>query len=142
MHPSKISELEGRTERAEGELKLRDVREKDKTSPESENAKLKAQIAKQREEIVLKSKAATAGWDAAASADERLDLDVERAYRRGTDESSLQHVQDMKDMNKSLESKETKITDMLVNLNAMDKRVREAEERAKVAKDEVRVARQ
>ena len=141
-HLSKISELEGRNERAERELKERDVREKEKTSPESENTKLKLQIAKQREEIVLKSKAATAGWDAAASADERLDLDVERAYRRGIDERSLQHVQDMMDMNKSLESKETKITDMLVTLSGMEKRVREAEDRANVSKDQARLAHQ
>ena len=144
--PSKISELEDRASRAEEELKERDIAESEQhsttRSPGSENLNLKAQLAKQREDIVLKSKAATAGWDAAASADERVDLDVERAYRRGKEESDVQHVQDMKDLNKSLELKESHITEMLVSVSSMEKRVREAQERERIAKEQVRVARQ
>jgi uncharacterized metal-binding protein YceD (DUF177 family) len=36
-----------------------------------EKVLLKGQITKQREQIILKAKAATAGWDAAAQSDER-----------------------------------------------------------------------
>ena len=138
----RISELKDRAERAELELKERDVSEQKGLSPSDERAALKTQVGKQRDDIVLKAKAATAGWNAAASADERLDLDVDKAYRRGKEENRSQHVLDMKNLNESLGVKETRITDLLVEANTMEKRLKEAEEKEVIAVELARVARQ
>eukprot|EP01038_Epipyxis_sp_PR26KG_P010503 gene10503-14115_t len=92
---SKILELKSRAELAENELKERDLGEVKQLNPTEEKAILKTQINKQRDQIILKSKAATAGWDAAANSDERLDVEVERAYKRGLLEAKNQHKIDM-----------------------------------------------
>lgn len=80
--------------------------------------------------------------NAAAAADERLDLDVDQAYRRGRDESVKQHSEDMKALNASLEIKETRITDIMVSINGMEKKVREAEDRESRAVEAGRLARE
>ena len=80
---AKLTELRDRTERAEGELKARDEMEIKKLSPTDVQTELKKQVVKQRQEIVNKEKTATAGWDAASEATEKLDKDVDKAYRRG-----------------------------------------------------------
>ena len=138
----KITELKDRAERAEQELKDKDAAEQKGLNPQDEKARLKIQVGKQRDDIVLKAKAATAGWDAAASADERLDLDVDKAYRRGKDESHTQHLIDMKGLNESLEVKEIRITEMLVSVSAMERRVRDAEEKERIAQETATIARQ
>jgi len=68
---ARIVELSGRAEAAETELRERDARELAQLSTNEEKQALKTQIAKQRDQITLKAKAATAGWDAAATSDER-----------------------------------------------------------------------
>ena len=60
---ARVHELRGRAELAEQELKDRDAREMQaKGGQGDEQLQLKGQIAKQREQIILKSKAATAGY--------------------------------------------------------------------------------
>ena len=51
-----------RAENAEQELFDRDEREKKQLSENDERSHLKQFVSKQREDIVMKSKAATAGW--------------------------------------------------------------------------------
>jgi hypothetical protein len=149
-----------------------------------EKVLLKGQITKQREQIILKAKAATAGWDAAAQSDERyvrilckaevavvqcilvcgpvptlslklqtrlprntsfvskcdvvwwdalidnrpfslcrLDVEVERAFKKGFAEERQKHIDDMKALNAAIEVKETRITELLVAMAAMEKKV-------------------
>jgi hypothetical protein len=78
--------------------------------------------------------------NAAAASDERLDLDVDKAYRKGRDESVKQHSDDMRALNASLEIKETRITDIMVNINVMEKKVRDAEDRERKAVEAGRLA--
>ena len=59
---SKIRELKERSEKAEAELKDRDEAELAKLNPADEKTQLKTTVSKQREDIIMKSKAATAGW--------------------------------------------------------------------------------
>jgi hypothetical protein len=58
----RIIELNERAEVAEGELKTRDVNEQKGLNPKDEKSALKLQVGKQRDDIVMKAKAATAGW--------------------------------------------------------------------------------
>lgn len=120
-----------------------DAREnlRSKLSPNDDRMHLRAQLAKQREDILLKSKAVTAGWDAAASADGRLDLDVNRAFRQGRDGSSVEHCANMKALHLSLEAKESRITELLVKVNGMEDDVKCAEEGRRKAVEEMRTMR-
>ncbi len=124
---SRVNELRERAERAEQELRERDQREQQKMNPQEESFQLKGQINKQRDQIILKSKAATAGWDAAASADEKLEIEVQKAYQRGLKEEREKHKEDLASVNVSLETKETRITELLVQVGDMEKRMLESE---------------
>ena len=124
---AKLKELQGRAELAEGELKERDVREQQGMDVKDEKVQLKGQISKQREQIILKAKAATAGWDAAAHSDERLDVEVERAFKKGFAEERELHKQNMAALNAAIETKEARITELLVSVSDMERRVRQSD---------------
>lgn len=57
----------------------------------------------------LQSKAATAGWDAAASSDEKVDMEVKKAYRKGQADERELHKRDMDDIHAALEKKENRL---------------------------------
>ncbi|RYH23039.1 hypothetical protein EON65_18385, partial [archaeon] len=122
----RVKELTSRAELAEQELKERDARELASANLTEEKNQLKVQINKQRDQIVLKSKAATAGWDAAAKADEKVDLEIQRAYAKGAKEEREQHKKDLDGINKSLEMKEVRITELLVQVGEMERKVRDS----------------
>jgi hypothetical protein len=123
---NKIKEFKERTELAEAELKRRDEREMNALAPGDEKKELKTQVNKQREEIVLKTKAVAAGWDAAASADERLSKDVDEAYSRGLKEGREKNSNAWTALNAAVEVKENRITELLVQLSDMEDKVRNA----------------
>ena len=133
---TKIKELKERAEKAETELKERDELELKALNPADEKTVLKDTVAKQREDIIMKSKAATAGWDAAASADKRLDIDVEKAYQRGLTEAANRHSLAMSALNESIEKKETRITELLVSLAAAERSKKELEDQLAAAKEQ------
>ncbi len=124
---SRLEELKGRAESAETELRERDKREMQTLNPTEEKMVLKGQINKQRDAIILKSKAATAGWDAAANADEKLDVEVLRAYKKGAAEEREQHKGDLTALNVAIEEKETRITQLIVSIGEMEKRVQQSD---------------
>lgn len=134
---TKIKELKERAEKAEGELKERDEIEFKKLNPTDEKTLLKDTVAKQREDIIMKSKAATAGWDAAASADKRLDIDVEKAYQKGLMEAANRHSLAMSALNESIEKKESRITELLVSLAAAERSKKELEDQLAEAKEQI-----
>ena len=109
-------ELLERVQRAENELKERDERDLAQISPADETHTLKVQIGQQRKEIVLKSKAATSGWDAAADADQRLDSGVEQAFREGVKEGAQKAEAEWRALNASLESKDQKLSQLLADI--------------------------
>ena len=109
-------ELLERVQRAENELKERDERDLAQISPTDETHTLKVQIGQQRKEIVLKSKAATSGWDAAADADQRLDSGVEQAFREGVKEGAQKAEAEWRALNASLESKDQKLSQLLADI--------------------------
>lgn len=123
----RIEELQHRALSAEEEIKERDAQELAKLNTNEEKAQLRIKLNKQRDEIILKSKAVTAGWDAAAKADERVEVEVEKAYYRGFQEGKEQHTDDMKSLNDAIELKENRLTELVVKLNEMESRVREAD---------------
>ena len=110
---TKLAELKERAEAAEAELKERDEAEQRALSKEEETALLKSQVTKQREEIVMKKKAATAGWDAAAEADEKLDTQVEKAYKKGLSEGKKIATSDTQALHDGIEAKERRIVELL-----------------------------
>ena len=137
---TRIKELKERAEKAETELKERDELEIKALNPSDEKTILKDTVAKQREDIIMKSKAATAGWDAAASADKRLDIDVEKAYQKGLTEAANRHSLAMSALNESIEKKETRITELLVSLAAAERSRKELEDQLAEAKEQAAAA--
>jgi len=119
----KITEFRNRADAAELELKERDEREQKMLDPKDEKSLLKGQIIKQRNDIILKGKAATAGWDAAADADERLDNEVERAYKKGLNQERESHKESMKALNQAIENKENRITELLLSVSEMERKM-------------------
>ena len=119
----RVEELKSRAETAEAELRDRDKRELEATNPNDEKNILKGQINKQRDAIILKSKAATAGWDAAANADEKLETEVHRAYKKGAQEERELHKNDMAALNAAIEVKENRITELMVSIGEMERKV-------------------
>lgn len=124
---TKLKEFTDRVTAAEKELKDRDTAELAKLSTAEEKAQLKTTINKQRADLIMKTKAVTAGWDAAADADEKLEIQVERAYNKGFSEGQGEHDAVMASLNNSIEEKENKLTEMLVSIHAMEFKVRESE---------------
>eukprot|EP01039_Chlorochromonas_danica_P003382 gene3382-3707_t len=120
---NQLKEILSRAELAEQELRDRDQRELVKLNPTEEKSQLKTTINKQRDQIVLKSKAATAGWDAAAKADEKMEIEIERAYLKGMKEEREQHKKDLEAVNQALEKKEQRITELLVLIASKEKEV-------------------
>jgi hypothetical protein len=120
---TRVNELRERAERAENELKDRDAIETAKLNTNDEKFQLKNQINKQRDQIIMKAKAATAGWDAAASADEKVDIEIHKAYQRGLKEEKEKHKNDLDSVHQSLETKETRITELLVEVAEMQRKV-------------------
>jgi hypothetical protein len=53
----------------------------------------------------------------------RLDVEVERAFKKGFAEERQKHIDDMKALNAAIEVKETRITELLVAMAAMEKKV-------------------
>jgi chromosome segregation ATPase len=120
---TRVNELRDRAERAELELKDRDTIETAKLNTNDEKFQLKNQINKQRDQIIMKAKAATAGWDAAASADEKVEIEIQKAYQRGLKEEKEKHKNDLDSIHSSLEIKETRITELLVDVAEMQRKV-------------------
>jgi len=139
---SKIEELKGRAEMAEQELRDRDARElaAAKLPATDEKALLRGQLSKQRDQIILKSKAATAGWDAAASSDEKVDVEAKMAYKKGQADERALHKNDMIELNAALEKKENRITELLLNVAEMQAKQQElklSEEQMKAKMDQM-----
>jgi hypothetical protein len=132
----KITEFKNRADAAEIELRERDEREQKLLDPKDEKALLKGQIIKQRNDIILKGKAATAGWDAAADADERLDNEVERAYKKGLNLERDSHKESMKALNQAIENKENRITELLLSISEMERKILQRDETVKQIKAE------
>ena len=139
----KVKEWANRAKTAEDELALRDENEAAKLDPGSERAKLLEQLQKQREDVKNKGKAATAGWNAAATADEKLEVVEEKRFNEGYNQAKKDLARDNSSMIEQLEKKETRITELMVQLQEhekivreADKRVADAEERAKEVQQE------
>ena len=124
---ARLAELQDRVNVAEGELKDRDAKDVHGLDTKDEKVLLKGQISKQREQIILKAKAATAGWDAAANSDERLDVEVERAFKKGFAEERQKHIDEMKALNSAIEVKEGRITELLVAMAEMERKVMQSD---------------
>ncbi len=69
-----------------------------------------------------------AGWNAAADADEKLTIEIEKAYRRGCDETKQKLEQDNSAINKSLEEKDDEITSLLLKCTSAENEKRVIEE--------------
>ena len=127
----KIKELSERADKAEEELSQRDAQEQRALNPQEEKYILKQKVTKQRDEIVMKSKAATAGWDAAADAEEKLEVAVEKAYDKGLQEGRKANKADLAAMHAALEVKENRATELLEQTAALNRRIVELEKREK-----------
>lgn len=136
----RLKELTERVLSAEKELSDRDEREKAGLSQEQETVVLKTQVTKQRNEIVMKSKAATAGWDAAADAEEKLDLEMEKAYQRGVSEGKKMNVVDLQSVHEAIEAKEQKIIELIEKCADAEKKALKAEKEMEEMEKKVRVA--
>lgn len=120
---SHVKELAERVDKSEAELRDRDEREQKSLAPTDERFALKGQIGKQRTEIIQKSKAATAGWDAAANADERLEKEVSKAYNAGLQEGQQKNAATFDSLNLAIEQKELRVTEMLLEVAAAEQKV-------------------
>jgi hypothetical protein len=124
----KLQELKERAETAESDLK--DI-------TENNDSNLKITIGKQRNEIVLKSKATTAGWDAAADAEEKLEIAEAKARLEGIEEYKKLHENDTILLHNAIEEKEVRITELMVNINKFEKDVLDAENKCLLLQQQV-----
>lgn len=138
----RIEELTSRVQIAEKELKDRDAMELAKLNDKEEKQLLKTQIGKQRDELVMKSKAATAGWDAAANADEKLEKDVEKAYYKGYNEGRYQNTHDIQALHQAIELKENRLTELVLQINELEGKVRLAEIQSEQYRNDLNLAKQ
>lgn len=123
----RLAELKERAERAELELKDRDAKALLGLSENDEKVHLTQQVGKQRTEIVMKSKAATAGWDAAADAEEKLSIEIEKAYNTGFKEGKAEVTGDLKNLHAAIEAKELRITELIEERSGLERRVVDSE---------------
>ena len=134
---TRLEEFRQRAEKAEAELKQRDEMERQKLAPTDERYVLKDTVSKQRDEIVLKSKAATAGWDAAADAEEKLEVAIDKAYQKGLKEGREQNKMTLKQMNDQLELKENRATELLEQFAGLNRRIAEMEKKEQASLAEI-----
>jgi DNA repair exonuclease SbcCD ATPase subunit len=123
---AKLAELADRAGKAEEELKERDERDAQKVDQVEAVAQLQGQVAKQRNEIVTKSKAATAGWDAAADTEEKYDLDVKKAFKKGESAGREKSKADLDALTAEIEQKEYRITELLEAVSEADQKAAQA----------------
>ena len=123
----KTLELTDRVTRAEQELRDKDRRDANPSDTD-------LLIRRQREDIILKSQAATSGWNAAAVADERVDKEVLVAFEKGREEERQQHLLVMEELNKAVELKENRIGELLEEKHLLEiqslQRERDLQQRA------------
>ena len=127
---SRVAELTERTERAEADLQAQEERYAKNISEADERHQLAMQIAKQRDDIIQKSKAATSGWDAAANAEERLEIEVDRAFQAGLNEGRKIGQDNILSVNQAVEEKQARINEILEHNALLEKAVKDAELRA------------
>jgi DNA repair exonuclease SbcCD ATPase subunit len=123
---SKLTEFMDRAEKAEEELKERDERDAQKVDQVEEVQALQNQISKQRNEIVSKSKAATAGWDAAADTEEKYEIDVKKAYKKGIEEGKQKSKDQVDALTIEIEEKEYRITELLESVSEAEQKAAQA----------------
>jgi DNA repair exonuclease SbcCD ATPase subunit len=121
-------ELEWRCNSLESEVRERDRVELENLGEANEKYALKTLINKQREDIAMKSKVATSGWDALASMEEKVESEVAKAFRLGQEEIKNANKTDFKAIMESLEVKETRITQLMVEVGNYKQRLRENDE--------------
>ena len=139
---SKVTELNTRIKVAEEELNARDTVEQEKLGIDNEKVQLRTQIAKQRTDVANKTKSATAGWNAAATADEEKDIAIQKAFKEGYDEAKNTIKFDEKSLHAAIEEKEVRVTELLVQVQEFEGKFRDAQkavEEAQQAADEARL---
>ena len=67
---------------------------------------------------------------------------MDKAYRRGKDESLAQRALDMKALNEQLEVKDTRNTELMVQIQLAEQLVKDAEKRVAMAEEDAKLARQ
>lgn len=136
---TRIKELTDRIAIADAEIEARDARDKAQLTADEEKRQLQGHIIKQREEIVLKSKVATAGWDACADAEEKLESEVDKAYNKGLAEGRKKGAGDLKQLHSEVEGKEARIVQLLQEITDSKQQyealVREKDEAVAAAKE-------
>jgi hypothetical protein len=138
----KLKEWVSRAKNAEDELALRDENEIAKLDPSSEKAKLLEQLQKSRDDVKTKGKAATAGWNAAATADEKLEVAEQSKFQEGYAQAKKELASDTTAMNEQLEKKEARVTELMVKLQEQEGVVRDAQRRIEAAEEAAREAQQ
>ncbi len=135
-------EAEWRCQSLENEVRERDRIELENLGEANEKHALKSLINKQRDDLALKSKVATSGWDALASMEEKVESEVAKAYRLGQEEIKNTNKTDFKAIMESLEVKESRITQLMVEVNNYKQRLRDNDEIVTQMKAQVEEAKQ
>lgn len=136
----KLQEMTDRTSAAEKELVRRDEIDKAKCSPGEEMYKLKSDLAAQRNELIAKTKAVTAGWEAAAVAEDKLEEERERAFKKGSDEARKKAALSMSKFTTDIETRDENITNMMTVLAALKQQAVALEEDKANLKKELELA--
>ncbi len=123
----KQRELELVLKMAQEELQVHDEMSKAGVGMDAQVAALRDVIAKQRAEVASKAKAATAGWNAAATADEEKTKAEDHAYDRGYQEAMNKRQSDNVAITQALEQKDQRITELVLEVQAAEGRVRAAQ---------------
>ena len=135
---NKVNEFKLRAEQAEANVRSRDAAAMSSLPPGEELFRLRKDVAKLNEELINRSKAVTAGWDAAANADERYDIEITKAHDQGFKEGTSRVSKDLDRLNLSLEAKDIRIQELILQLGEYEVKAKESEQR--VAEAEKRTA--
>jgi len=130
----KIKEQALLLQHALDELKIHDEHSKGDVGVDAEKKQLQEVIAKQRAEVASKAKAATAGWNAAAAADEEKAVLAQQEYDRGYYEAMNKRQADNKDVGEAIEKKDARITELVLELQGADDKIRAAQKETEAAK--------
>ena len=77
------------------------------------------------------------GWNAAADADQRLETEIQKAYKKGLDENNNKKSSEWIALNKSIESKDQHISDLLLSLQTAQSELLQTQEKMEAANKEL-----
>lgn len=132
-----VLELQDRVKAAESELKVRDKIDIDASTDNDGKRELTVLLGKQRDDLIMKNKAATAGWNAVAVVEEKFESETSKSYQAGIADTNKVNALEMKVLNEAIELKDSRIAELMDAVSSSKRRLIDAEEQLLSTKQEL-----